>query len=267
MDSKPIEKLDTPTSQPVETIGILNIVFGGLLLICIPCVAGYFALIANLGPFMKMQNKEIQDRFDARQKERLDALAAEAKKAETEEQKASIRERRARVLTEPRPVIATPDFDVLMAEFKDPRVLTYYGVNFGTAMVLNLLMLISGFGLIRFREWGRRMSVGVAWVKLVRLLLVATVSIVVIIPMTTRSMVDAMKKLERDTQAAGAPAADPKEAAEFAEQMAMMSTVYEIGMLLAGSIYPAISLWFLTRPGARAACLPSMPPQEWEAPT
>ena len=173
------------------------------MLICIPCVAGYFALIANLGPFMKMQNKEIQDRFDSRQKERLDALTAEAKKAETDEQKASIRERLARVLTEAKPVIATPDFDVLMAEFKHPRVLTFYGVNFGTAMVLNLLMLISGFGLIRFREWGRRMSVGVAWVKLVRLVLVTAVSIVVIIPLTTRSMVDAMEKLGRAPEAEG----------------------------------------------------------------
>ena len=63
------------------------------------------------------------------------------------------------------------------------------------------------------------------------------------------------------------PAADPKEAAEFVEEMAMMSTVYEIGMLLAGAIYPAIALWFLTRPGAKAACQSSPPPEEWEAPT
>src|SRR5688500_8225397 len=107
MDPSPSEKPAVPRPQPVKTIGILNIVFGGLLLVCIPCVAGYMAMVANMDTFMEMENREIQERFQERKKARLADLAKREEQAATDEQKAALRSERREVLADAPPVVPT----------------------------------------------------------------------------------------------------------------------------------------------------------------
>jgi hypothetical protein len=42
----------------------------------------------------------------------------------------------------------------------------------------------------------------------------------------------------------------------------IMLTIMAVAMILVGSIYPVVSLWLLTRPGARAACSGTKSPSE-----
>jgi hypothetical protein len=250
-----MDQLVIPTPQGPKTIGILNIVFGSILLLCIPCAGAYMAVLANLGSIMEAQTQAMQSRLKAVQQQALADLARREGEAKTEPEKAQIRSERQAVLSRPAPP-AAPKMDFLTGAMKDPRVIGHYAVDFGSGMILNVLMLAAGIGLVRLREWGRRMGTWVAGLKIARLLALTASVILVVIPTTTRIMRRDFAEIERQVaQGGAAPAPAAANAAELARAVGTMSTVYAVGMLVLGSIYPAITLAVLTRPGARAACL------------
>src|SRR5262245_4328480 len=86
-----------PNPTLPKTIGWLNIGFGLVMLLGIPCCGGYLFLMSNLGTLMEAQNKEIKSRVEARKKERIDEISRREAKAEDEEQKAALRSERRRV--------------------------------------------------------------------------------------------------------------------------------------------------------------------------
>ena len=64
---------------------------------------------------------------------------------------------------------------------------------------------------------------------------------------------------QQQAQRGGAPPAGPQPSpAEFARLLRGSGTFSAIFFLCLGSIYPLVVLILLTRPGARAACLPEM---------
>jgi hypothetical protein len=253
-----MDKLVIPTPQGPKTIGILNIVFGSILLLCLPCAGAYMALIANLGSIMEAQAQEIQARQKVVQQRDLENLAQREQAATTEAGKAQIRSERQALLARPAPP-ATPKMDFMTGGLKDPRVVGHYAVDLGSGMILNILMLATGIGLVRLREWGRRMGIWVAGLKVARLLALTASAILVVIPVTTRTMQrDIAAEFQRQAaQGGAAPVPAGAGAADFVRAMGTMSTIYAVGLLVLGSIYPAITLAVLTRPGSRAACLPA----------
>ena len=70
----------------------------------------------------------------------------------------------------------------------DMRLAIYYFTEVVSGMVLNVLLVIGGAGLLGLAEWGRRLSIGVAWAKILRWVAMTVVTMVVIVPITTEKM-------------------------------------------------------------------------------
>ena len=51
----------------------------------------------------------------------------------------------------------------------DRRLAVYYFTEVVSGMVLNIIMIISGIGLLRLTEWGRRLAITTAWLKILPL--------------------------------------------------------------------------------------------------
>lgn len=255
-----------PKPGLLKTIGVLNIVFGAIMLLCIPCFAGYVGLLANMGPLLQAQQQEIQKRVDEQMKRRLDDLAKREATAQNEEQKEQIRIERDNLKSAPGPP-QTPNIDFMFGSFREPRVLAHYIGDWSTAMIMNVLMLAAGIGLVKMRSWGRTLGIWVAGIKIVRHFILCGFSLMVVIPITSRSLIDGMGALDKVEQAeAGLNAADaakkglpppppPQQGGkEAAQAIITMSTFWSIFMLIGGSIYPIVTLVILTRPAAKAAC-------------
>src|SRR5262249_43401668 len=129
----------------------------------------------------------------------------------------------------------------------------FYLVDVVTGMILNVLLLISGIGLVRLKEWGRVTGLWVAAIKIARLVVIYSINIVVIVPIMTKQFADMFEDIARAAppgpRGAGAPAMT-----EVGPAMGTMMTAAAIGIMIVGSIYPAIVLWLLSRPGVKAAC-------------
>ncbi len=142
--------------------------------------------------------------------------------------------------------------------FADIRLAIYYCTELGAGILLNLLMLVSGVGLLGLAEWGRRLAVGVAWGKIVRWVAMVIVTMVLVLPITTQKMQKAFDKVEQQTKARGGRAAafPMGSLAQFTAISGAITAVFEAVVF---SIYPGLTIWYLTRPPTRAACMAKLP--------
>jgi hypothetical protein len=108
----------------------------------------------------------------------------------------------------------------------DIWITNYYFAAIYTGLLLNLLMIISGAGLLVLAEWARRLALGVAWLEILYWVAHVVVTMVLVLPI-----------LER-------------------EQHEGLRVVY---IAVAAAVYLSLLVWFLTRPRARAACLKVTP--------
>jgi hypothetical protein len=101
-------------------------------------------------------------------------------------------------------------------------------------------------------EWGRRLSLWVAGIKLVRLLILQTVFVIFVVPSFSRRLGEAVQET-MSMQGGGMPAGMPN----MTQAYAVIYTVMGIGMLVLGAIYPIVTLVVLNRPGVKAAGVPA----------
>ena len=73
-----------------------------------------------------------------------------------------------------------------MGMAQDPRIVRYTYVEGIAGIILNVLMVISGVALLRMADWGRRLALGVAWLKILRWVAIMVFTLVVIVPITER---------------------------------------------------------------------------------
>jgi hypothetical protein len=238
-------------------LGGLNIAFGLVLLLCLPCVGAYVMLLTNLSTVMELENRGIQSSVQAAQKRRLDDLDTRARTAKTEAEKGQIRSERASVRSMEAPRVSAPNFDMFGKGFRNPRVIGFYFCDLVSSMLLNLLLIIGGIGLVGLREWGRKLSLWVAGLKVARLVTIYMLNIVLIGPLTTQAAQEGYLESVRGTQAAPAEAKAPspeEQAADFGRTLRIAGIVMSLGIMGAGSAYPLILLWLLSQPEARTAC-------------
>ena len=98
------------------------------------------------------------------------------------------------------------DFNALTG-FDDMRVFVYYVAEIAVGIILNILMIVAGAGLMRLNEWGRRLAILVAELKIVRWVLMAVLSMVLILPISldrTQKMLTKMSD-QMKAQVAGNP--------------------------------------------------------------
>jgi hypothetical protein len=246
-----------------RAFGVMNIVFGLILLTCLPCLVGYVALIANVGKIVETSNARVEVAFQKGRTAQLKSIEARQKKAETPEEKQSLIRERQRVLATSAPVPPAPDMGPYFGAFKDWRVIACYAGDVATSMVFNLAMIISGVGLVRLREWGRKSALWIAGIKVVRLVLVCAAYYFIAGPISSASFEKAyLENIRYLENASGKPEVEGTSihgspeaaAARSAQSMRAMNTVSVGALLILGAIYPILSLWLLQTPDAIAAC-------------
>jgi hypothetical protein len=249
----------TPNPSSPKTIGILNIIFASLLLLCGGCYATQIMLQPLMAPMMNAQQQQMQAAVEAQRQAEIQKLQQQEKAAKTAQEKAQFQSRQNALAAQPVPKM--PDM-TKMYGMGDNRVRGYFLIDLLSMLPLNLVMLIAGIGLLNLKEWARATGIWVAALKIVRLIALYSFFILVIAPIWTRAMVDMVQEMVQ--AAPGGP--NQQQVGTLGTIYGVVMAVCGIAMMVLGSIYPAISLWVLSRPGTKAACtLPTPPPEQYES--
>lgn len=243
----PIVPLVEPNTGIPRTIGILNIVFGVLLLLCGVCSGLNVVTQSAFGPMIAAQQKQVQQALEAERQAKLKKLQEQEEAAEDEEQKAAIRAQHKLVQAQPVPVV--PDTSKFMTA---PGLQSYMIADALSGIMLNVLMMISGIGLLAFKEWARVVALWVAAVKILRLAALYGYFALAVAPVMAqqfRAMFEEMAKAAPP----GQKAISPEELATISTSMGVMMTGSAIGIMVLGFIYPAVVLILLTRSSVKAA--------------
>jgi hypothetical protein len=243
----PSDLAQQPDASTPKTIGVLNIIFASLLLLCGACGAFYTIMLAVAGPMMQANAGGMQAMQEIRDKE-LEERDRQIEKTEDADVKQQLQADRDRRAAEP---VEMPDVTKIYG-MSDPRVLGYYLVDMFSALLLNLAMLVAGVGLLSVKEWGRRLGLWVARLKLLRLFVLYSVFLAVIVPVQVQSMREGFAEMEKlGPQRANQPRDVP---AAVAQGMTYTLIGTAVGMMLLGAIYPGITWLLLRRESVRAAC-------------
>ena len=138
-----------PPTSAHKVIGTLNLIFAGLLLMCGACTAINFVAQAAMQPMVEQMQGQMQESMHAERKaaqeKQLEALKQEAAEASDEADKARIEAEIAEL--EEKEEAEPPKFD-MMAAYRDPQIIGFMWTDLLTALVLNVLLFISGLGLL-----------------------------------------------------------------------------------------------------------------------
>lgn len=242
-----------------KTLGILNVIFGVLMILYGLCTVGILIAAPALMGFAEKTVKEVQTKAEAQQKAQLKVFEDREKAATTEEEKKAIQQERDATIASTPPVVQM-NLGGATDVINDPVMMGFSYVQMGTGVILSAILLVAGIGLIRLTPWGRSLSIAWAGLQLVQLVIITAVSVFYLQPLQRPKNEQMLTKMEADAKAPNAPPG----AAESAKMARMMSSpavanATIVGYLLLGSIYPIVTLVLLNRPGARAAVLGQKP--------
>ena len=244
-----------PRPRIPKVMGLLNIVIATALMLFSLYIGMYAAIMPMSNrALVEMRTKAAAD-IEARNQVDLKAVDEAEKTATTAAEKKALQHQRKTI--EARPKVALPigmDFEKM--GLVGTRYALFSWVDVTTGLGLDVLMLVAGVGLVGRRKWAPGLGLTAAAAKIVRLVLVyGYVALAIVPPIAQGTGRMAFETVMQQQQAAGrggAPAG--LDAAFFTRIYYIMFTAMAVAMMLFGSVYPAISLWFLSRPGARAAC-------------
>jgi hypothetical protein len=249
-----------PSPRIPKVMGILNIGFGSALILFGVCMGMYVAALPFISKGMIQIQKKAEADEDARRKAELKAVDDAIEAAETEAAKKELQEERKAIEARPK-IMITPGMDWTQMGFNDRPFLIYSWVEVVTGLLLNVLLIVSGIGLVRRKTWGLNLGIWTGAAKIVRLLLVYSYfAVAVVPPMAQKTGEMAAKMVVQQQQAMGKKAPANLEPSLLIRIYSITYSVTAVAMILLGSIYPAILLFLLTRPGARAACDEQAPP-------
>jgi hypothetical protein len=264
MASQPQPEWIVPNTAIPRTFGILNIIFGALMLLVGLGYVAWAFMAPTILKEVQVQTQASLAKAKAEREAQIDELKKEEDAAKTAEQKEQLRIQReaASAVVEPPDMSDLTNWDM----FSDPRYLAYFCSEVGLGILLNIAMIVAGAGLVAMAEWGRRLAIGVDWLKILRLVAMCVVTLTVILPITAERMQQAFAKMEAKMKTQPGFRTGPVFSNNMARSMAVFGAVSSVGFSLVGAIYPAISIWFLTRPRAKAACArrpAGKPPGPW----
>jgi hypothetical protein len=246
-----------PNPQIPRNFGLMNLIFGGILLLL---GAGQAALTVYGPKLFQPLEDQFKERFkeeNAKRETRIAELKDQIKVAKTEDEKANLQTELLGL--QKKPELDPKMFDQAKSLQTDPRILAYTYTEMITGIILNVLMVVSGVGLLMLAEWARRLAVAVGWLKILRWVTIVAATAFVILPITTAKMEPMLRKVQM--QVAAGPGGGASSFAVMATQMqAVLTIVTSVASAVIACIYPVFLIWFLTRPKARAACLAAKPP-------
>jgi hypothetical protein len=263
MSKEPQAEWVVPNPQIPRTFGILHIIFGGLMLL----VGAAYGVFYFVMPAFTRQMQATMQQAQATAKAARETTIAELKKkeaaAKTEQEKEDLRDERQTLELRVEPDMTAFNDLTGMGVMADKRVAVFYWSEIVTGILLNIAMIVAGAGLLALAEWGRRLSLAIAWLKIARWVAIPIVTLVLILPITTRDMQKAFGAMNAQMKVGGA-APRPVFGTDFARVMAAVSAAGAVFNAVVASIYPGLSIWFLTRPRARAACIARPQPKPTE---
>jgi hypothetical protein len=196
-----------------------------------------------MSSFFADMNKQMQAQSEKRYEERRKRLQEEAAATDDEKQRELIESQLKDLATSPIP--AMPDISKMVPS--DPR-LTIWGISDGlSGLLVNLLLVISGIGLVMRREWGRKWGLGVAAIKIVRVVTSYSFWIFMCVPIISKQIGGAMNEFMAQAGRGKQPPIS------FEVLYGAIYTGYGVLMIVAGVIYPIVCLWLLSRPRVKAA--------------
>ena len=253
-----------PNPQIPRSFGLMNIIFGSLLLL-IALGHGFWYLYT---PTFTRQMQARVNKVEADRKASLEDRIAELKEqeaaAKTQEEKESLKDARAAI--EKNASVSVVPFGNLssMNVMSDPRIAAYYAVEVSAAVILNVLMIVSGAGLLGLKEWSRRMAIIVAQLKIARWGAMTLLQMFVVLPRTMEMTQKAMAVAEAQIKARGGGATMPVPMSEFVRFGMIFAAVWQVFCAIVACVYPALLWWYLSRPPARAACMKQPEPEKPE---
>jgi hypothetical protein len=236
-----------PNPSIPKTIGTLNIIFGSLLLLCGACTVASTVMQIVMAPMMEAQQRQMQATIEAAHQAEIAAARKMEDEAKTPKEKAALMAQRKAL--EAQPVPKMPDMSK-MGVTANPQFVAYTLVDAGTGCLLNIAMLVAGIGLISLKEWARRLALWTAGIKIARLFGMYGFFIIVLAPQYAKLWTDMFAEMGKQARG-GIP---PQQIAAITSTMTIMMASVAVAMIVLGSIYPAVSIYCLTRPDAKAAC-------------
>jgi len=239
-----------PTPQRAKLVGTLNIVFAVLVMLYIASQLAMLILSPMIMEMSQNSIKGVQAKVEQQRGNRVADLKTELAKAETDEQKATLKQQLDALEKSPSPKM--PDLKKFQDQMMTPGYKLWMVCDLLSGLALNVAMLVSGIGLFRLKEWGRKLANWTFGLKIVRLCILTAVAIVFIIPMTSKMSAEMMEGITQ-----GKPMPFPM--GDMAKFQAVIGMVTAVLGLVFGSVWPVVGLVLLTRPGTRAACRASSP--------
>ncbi|MDR3635260.1 MAG: hypothetical protein P4L84_15760 [Isosphaeraceae bacterium] len=240
-----------PNPRVPSVLGVLNIVFGILLLLSSLAVVGWTLAYPH---FVKMMVVPGGPQQAQKREAEIEARLAELHKKLASEQDPNLRQPLQGEIEMLEDEQATMDLsadDLNGRDMKDPRMAVPFWADHGLGILLNALMLASGTGLVALRPWGRRLAVQVAAAKVVKLVVLTLVAVFLTIPIQTVRTRQVWAKMEARSRSA-APRG-PSMGNKIAQMTAITGTVTTVGFGFLGMLYPVLSLWLLNKRTVRAA--------------
>jgi len=263
MASQPRSQWVVPNTGIPRTFGLLNVIFGVMLLLGGIGSVAWVLMAPTFGKAMQAQRRETLAKAKAEREARIADLKKQEAAAKTEADKEQLRTERETAESVPEP--PEPPDVTIWDTYADPRYRAYFCGEVSLGIVLNIAMIVAGAGLLATAEWGRRLAIWVAWGKIVRLVAMAVITLTLIVPMTAEYTQPSLDKIAAQARLGG-----PAMSNQMAQVMAILGAVGAVGFTVVGSIYPGLAIWFLTRPRARAACAgrsaekpAGKPPEAW----
>jgi hypothetical protein len=260
VDATPASTPATPRPGLLRSIGVLNVLVGGLLLLA----GGWYAWV--MVPFlrentpMRIETTAAQEVADGLKEQLAIDLRAKEQQANSETEKAKLREERKTIEAKKTNITEQVDFAKVNGDlyWASP----FFWADVVTGPVLNLLLVFSGLGLLALKGWARKLAIWVAALKVVRLAVLCALLVALVVPGMGRALEalgksdvgDGLLRTSLGQVNQMLHASVTMSPTEVVQAMSWVGYGFAVVMLGFGSIYPAIVLLVLTRPSARSAC-------------
>lgn len=239
----PTGRFVEPDRQMARTLGILNIVFGILLLLGCNVWGGGMSLLFALGA--PLLDKAVEKERSELQR-RVEKLQEEEQASEDEDQRADLARSRERLEQQVRQM---PHFSKFADGFSTRESIAYLVIDQLLGVPLNLAMIVGGIGVVSLRPWGRTLTLWTMVLKIVRLLPQELFYTIVVAPQWARALSGFIVSMMPPGQA------PPGFEAQITASYLGMYVGMGVAILFLGPIYPAICIWLLTRAKVKTAFL------------
>lgn len=224
-----------------RTVGVLNIVFGLLLLL--GCnVSGGLSMIGGavavplIDQALQLARNEARSEIEELEKKVRDEPDNRSAQGELRSARRTVRE-----------LDKIPNLDPLAKTYGSRESIGYAVVDNLLGVPLNLAMIASGVGILSLRSWGRKLAIVTMILKIVRTVPTQLFYIFVLAPQYARGTAEFLAGTVPPEQA---PAG--LQEAFYSSYLGMFIGT-GITMLLVAPIYPAVCWFLLTRPKVKAA--------------